>query len=85
MLLHEGDQTAGSIAARFPLAQPTVSKHLKVLRDAGIVTVRTQAQRRWYHLDADQLIVLDEWLTPYRQRWIKSLDALDSYLDSMPD
>lgn len=84
-LLLDGDQSAGSIGAEFTLAQPTVSKHLKVLREAGLVTVRHQAQQRWYHLEPERLQPLDEWMEPYRRRWNQQLDALAHHLDTMPD
>ena len=67
------------------LAQPTVSKHLKTLREAGLVEVRPQAQRRWYRLRAEPLRELDGWLEPYRAAWADRLDALGDHLDRMPD
>lgn len=84
-LLLDGDQPAGAIGAQFELSQPTVSKHLGVLRRSGLVTVQGQAQQRWYHLEPAPLRPLDDWLTPYRTRWAAQLDALGDYLDTMPD
>lgn len=84
-LLLEGDLTAGEIGSQFDLSQPTVSKHLSVLRHSGLVTVRGQAQQRWYHLNPTELRPLDAWLNPYRERWAKRLDGLGDHLDTMPD
>lgn len=64
------------------MPQPAVSKHLRVLRDAGLVVARTEAQRRIYALDVRPLAELDDWLEPYRRRWEGSLDALERHLDS---
>ena len=63
-------------------SQPTISKHLKVLREAGFVSFRVDAQRRIYKLDDTPLQEIDSWLEPYRQRWNTSLDALETFLDS---
>jgi DNA-binding transcriptional ArsR family regulator len=60
--------------------QPGVSRHLKVLRDAGLVEVRRDAQRRMYRLRAEPLMELDAWLEPYRAQWVRSLDALERHL-----
>ena len=60
--------------------QPGVSRHLKVLRDAGLVDVRSDAQRRLYRLRAEPLRELDEWLEPYRAHWASRLDALEDHL-----
>jgi DNA-binding transcriptional ArsR family regulator len=67
------------------LTQPTVSKHLKVLRGAGLVEVRQDAQRRWYRLRPAPLAEIDEWLAPYRRMWTNSLDALERHLETMDD
>ena len=64
------------------LAQPTASKHLKVLREAGLVSVSAQAQQRIYALDPEPLAGLDEWLAPYRALWNERLDALGRHLDA---
>jgi DNA-binding transcriptional ArsR family regulator len=67
------------------LTQPGTSKHLRVLRDAGLVQVRKDAQRRWYELRPEPLVEIDAWLEPYRRLWSGRLDALERHLDSMPD
>src|SRR5215211_6682377 len=73
------------LVARLGLTQPGISKHLRVLRAAGLVRVRRDAQRRWYELRPEPLVEVDAWLQPYRQLWATSLDALERHLDSMPD
>ncbi|MFG1998176.1 ArsR/SmtB family transcription factor [Spirillospora sp. NPDC048911] len=84
-LLRDGERLVGDLVERLALAQPTVSKHLKVLRGAGLVEVRQDAQRRWYRLRPEPLAEIDEWLAPYRRMWTHSLDALERHLDAMPD
>ena len=69
---------------RLQLSQPTVSHHLRVLREAGLVQVRTEAQRRVYALDPGPLAELDVWLAPYRRLWNERLDALGRHLDRTP-
>jgi len=71
-----GPATAGELAALLPIARPGVSRHLRVLREAGLVDVRRDAQRRVYSLRADPLAEVDEWLGPYRALWEQRLDAL---------
>jgi DNA-binding transcriptional ArsR family regulator len=71
-----GPATAGELAALLPIARPGVSRHLRVLREAGLVDVRQEAQRRVYGLRPEPLAQLDEWLTPYRALWGQRLDAL---------
>jgi DNA-binding transcriptional ArsR family regulator len=68
--------TAGELAEAFPIARPGVSRHLRVLREAGLVDVRPDAQRRIYTLRAEALVEVDEWLEPYRALWRNRLDAL---------
>lgn len=80
-LLRERERPVGDLVDRLTLTQPTVSKHLKVLREAGLVEVRTDAQRRWYRLAPGPLAEIDAWLAPYRRMWEKSLDALERRLD----
>ena len=63
------------------LSQPGVSKHLRVLREAGLVEVRRDAQRRWYRLRAEPLAEVDAWITPYRQLWADRLNDLERHLD----
>lgn len=84
-LLRLGERPVGDLVDRLTLTQPAVSKHLKVLREAGLVEVRQDAQRRWYRLRATPLVEIDEWLSPYRQLWNNSLDALERHLETMPD
>ena len=66
------------------LTQPLTSKHLRVLRDAGFVTVRVDGPRRWYGLRVEPLAELDDWLAPYRWMWDSRLDRLGAHLDAMP-
>jgi len=68
--------TAGELAAALPIARPGVSRHLRVLRDAGLVDVRQEAQRRVYTLRPEALVEVDQWLEPYRALWRNRLDAL---------
>jgi DNA-binding transcriptional ArsR family regulator len=84
-LLRAGERPVGELVAHLTLSQPAVSKHLKVLRDAGLVEVRQDAQRRWYRLRFQPLVELDAWLEPYRRLWTTHLDALERHLDAMPD
>ncbi|PRX49460.1 ArsR family transcriptional regulator [Prauserella shujinwangii] len=84
-LLREGERPVGELVDRLALTQPTVSKHLKVLREAGLVEVRQDAQRRWYRLRPEPLAEVDAWLAPYRRLWESRLDALERRLDQMPD
>ncbi|UAK29736.1 metalloregulator ArsR/SmtB family transcription factor [Nocardia asteroides] len=84
-LLRARERLVGELVAELRLAQPTVSKHLKVLRGAGLVEVRHDAQRRWYRLRPEPLAEIEAWLAPYRRMWESSLDALERHLDAMPD
>ena len=70
---------------RLALSQPGVSKHLRALRDAGLVRVRRDAQRRWYGLDPGPLKEVDAWLEPYREFWSGRLDALERHLDEQEE
>jgi DNA-binding transcriptional ArsR family regulator len=79
-VLRDGEQPVQGIVARLALSQPAVSKHLRVLRDAGLVAVRPDGQRRMYRVRAEPLMELDEWLEPYRQMWSASLDKLEAHL-----
>ena len=78
-------QPAGALSRGFRMSQPAVSKHLRVLRDAGLVAVRPDGQRRLYRLRAEPFIELDEWLEPYRQMWRSSLDKLEEHLMGLWD
>ncbi|MEU6729959.1 metalloregulator ArsR/SmtB family transcription factor [Nonomuraea wenchangensis] len=84
-LLRDGERLAGELVGRLDLTQPAVSKHLKVLREAGLVEVRKEAQRRWYRLRPEPLADIDAWLAPYRRLWSDRLDALERHLDATPD
>jgi DNA-binding transcriptional ArsR family regulator len=84
-LLRSRDRSVGELVDELDLAQPTVSKHLKALRAAGLVIVRPEAQRRWYQLRPDPLRELDVWLAPYRRAWADRLDALETHLEEMED
>jgi DNA-binding transcriptional ArsR family regulator len=74
--LSHGPATAGELAALLPIARPGVSRHLRVLREAGLVEVRQEAQRRVYSLRPEPLAEIDEWLAGYRALWEQRLDAL---------
>jgi DNA-binding transcriptional ArsR family regulator len=74
--LRDGPATVTELADRLPIARPGVSRHLRVLREAGLVDVRSDAQRRIYELRPDPLVELDEWLAPYRDLWLHRMDAL---------
>ncbi|MBV9149863.1 MAG: winged helix-turn-helix transcriptional regulator [Candidatus Eremiobacteraeota bacterium] len=76
-LLANGERSAGDLARRFTLTQPAVSQHLRALRDAGLVRVRQDAQRRMYSLDARGLAEVDAWLSRYRTFWTTHLDSLE--------
>ena len=80
-MLADGERPAGDFVDALPISQPTVSKHLSVLREAGLVTVRKDAQRRLYRLNPAPLAQLDAWLQPYRRFWVDRLDALENHLD----
>ncbi len=80
-LLRERPRPVGELVQRLGLSQPGTSKHLRVLRQAGLVTARTDAQRRVYALDTGPLAELDAWLTPYRRLWEQRLDDLERHLD----
>jgi DNA-binding transcriptional ArsR family regulator len=80
-LLLERPRTVGELVEHLGLTQPGTSKHLRVLREAGLVHVRTEAQRRVYALEPGPLAELDAWLTPYRRLWNQRLDALERHLD----
>ncbi len=79
-LLAGGEIAAGDLARRFPLSRPAVSRHLRVLREAGLVRARVEGRRHLYALDPAPLRELDTWLEPYRDLWAQRLDALDTEL-----
>lgn len=80
-LLGERERTVGELVGDLELGQPGVSRHLRLLREAGVVRVRPDAQRRWYGVRPESLLELDRWLEPYRRMWTGSLDALERHLD----
>jgi DNA-binding transcriptional ArsR family regulator len=84
-LIRAGECCVGELVAALSLSQPTVSKHLRVLREAGLVQVRADEQRRLYRLTPGPLRELDAWLAPYRAAWPQNLDKLEARLDEMDD
>lgn len=83
-LLRSRERLVGELVERLGLSQPGVSKHLRMLRDAGLVNVRRDAQRRWYGLRPEPLAQVDAWLAPYRAFWSDRLDALERHLEENP-
>jgi DNA-binding transcriptional ArsR family regulator len=79
-LLTEGERSAGEIAAHFRMTRPGVSRHLRVLRESGLVQARPEGQRRLYSLDPAPLAELDDWLGRYRAFWTNRLDAFGTEL-----
>jgi DNA-binding transcriptional ArsR family regulator len=79
--LRAGERSAGEIERALRIPQPTASKHLRALRQAGLVRMRKDAQRRLYRLDPAPLAALDAWLEPYRQFWSDRLDALERHME----
>lgn len=82
-LLATSQQSVGEIERQLHMSQPTVSKHLRVLREAGIVEATVDAQRRLYRLKPEPLQEVDDWLDPFRRLWSKHVDALEQHLDRM--
>ena len=82
-LLISAEQSVGEIERRLRMTQPTVSKHLRVLREAGFVESTVDAQRRLYRLKPEPLQELDAWLAPFRRFWSAHVDALERHLDRM--
>jgi len=83
-LLRDRERPVGELVDALGASQPLVSKHLKVLRDAGLVDVRPDAQRRLYRLRPEPLVELDAWLASYRHLWAHSLDRLHQHLEDNP-
>ena len=83
-LLRERPRPVNELVDQLGLTQPGTSKHLRVLREAGLVQVRQEAQRRVYAIDPGPLAELDVWLAPYRRLWNDSLDELGRHLDRIP-
>ena len=84
-LLLSSERSVGEIERKLRLSQPSVSKHLRVLRDAGFVESRVEAQQRVYRLRPEPLMELDEWLEPFRRLWSTHVDALERHLDRMAE
>lgn len=80
-LLREGERPVGELVDELGLSQPAVSKHLRVLKEAGLVEARADAQRRLYRIRPDPLAELDDWLAPYRRLWTSHLDRLEDHLE----
>jgi DNA-binding transcriptional ArsR family regulator len=80
-LLRERPRPVGELVDLLGISQPGVSKHLRVLRQANLVRVRADAQRRWYEVDPRPLTEIEAWLAPYRDLWAARLDALEQHLD----
>ena len=80
-LLRDRERTVGELVQKLDVSQPAVSKHLRVLREVGLVESRIDAQRRVYRMRSQPLRELDAWLEPYRAMWARSLDALERHLD----
>jgi DNA-binding transcriptional ArsR family regulator len=78
--LREGESSVGTLVQEIGSSQPLISKHLRVLRDAGLVEVRVDGQRRLYRVRPEGLMGLDAWLEPYRQMWQTSLDRLEAHV-----
>jgi DNA-binding transcriptional ArsR family regulator len=83
--LRTGEHLVGELAEALALPQPVTSKHLRVLREAGLVAVRIDGPRRWYRLQPAPLAVVADWLEPYRWLWSSSLDRLGDHLDVMEE
>lgn len=84
-LLRERPHMVGELVERLEHSQPLVSKHLRVLREVGLVRARQDAQRRWYELQTAPLVELDAWLGSYRHLWTEGLERLDEYLVRLQD
>jgi DNA-binding transcriptional ArsR family regulator len=82
-LLSSSERSVGELMHQLRLPQPSVSKHLKVLRDSGFVEARVDAQRRVYRINPKPLQEVDAWLAPFRRFWSKHVDALEQHLDRM--
>lgn len=82
-LLRERPHAVGELVTRLELSQPLISKHLRVLREVGLVSVRQDAQRHWYELRTEPLVELDAWLQAYRHLWAGRFDQLGAYLHDL--
>jgi DNA-binding transcriptional ArsR family regulator len=84
-LLRDGEHLVGELAEALGITQPLTSKHLRLLRDAGLVRARVDGPRRWYGLRVEPLAEIDDWLTPYRWMWESRLDRRGAHLNTMHD
>jgi DNA-binding transcriptional ArsR family regulator len=84
-LIRDDERPVNELVAKLDISQPGVSKHLRVLREAGLVEVRIDAQRRLYRVRPEPLAEIDAWLAPYRRLWADRLDALERHLDDTED
>ena len=84
-VLRGGERPVHHLVDELEMSQPAVSKHLRVLREAGLVAVRQDAQRRLYRLVPEPLVEIDDWLAPFREAWGRRLDALEAHLDTMEE
>jgi DNA-binding transcriptional ArsR family regulator len=84
-LIRDEERPVNELVATLAISQPGVSKHLRVLREAGLVEVRTDAQRRLYRVRPEPLAEIDAWLAPYRRLWAQRLDDLERHLDETED
>lgn len=82
-LLRQKPRTVNEVVAALDISQPAVSKQLRILREAGLVTVRQERQKRWYSIQPAPLAELDLWLSPFRQLWAERFDQLDDYLSTL--
>jgi DNA-binding transcriptional ArsR family regulator len=82
--LAAGERSVGELVGEFELTQPAVSQHLRVLKEAGLVVSRAEAQKRIYRVSGEGLRDIDAWLTKYRKFWATELDALEQHLDANP-
>jgi DNA-binding transcriptional ArsR family regulator len=83
-LLRGGERSVTDLVSRLDLSQPSVSKHLKVLRESGLVQVRPEGKLRWYGLRAEPLAEVAQWLEPYRAHWTARFEALERHLEENP-
>jgi DNA-binding transcriptional ArsR family regulator len=84
-LLASSERSVGELERQLRMPQPSVSKHLRVLREAGLVEARVEAQRRVYRLRPEPLMEIDAWLAPFRRVWSAHVDALERHLDQMAE
>ncbi|HEV7899324.1 MAG TPA: metalloregulator ArsR/SmtB family transcription factor [Planosporangium sp.] len=84
LLLDDGPQPVRQLASHFDMSRPSVSEHLKVLREAGLISERRSGRQRYYHLEAAPLREVRDWLTPYERFWREKLTSLRDLLDEEP-